>query len=238
MNPTGKRAPLLIPGRQERRITRALTQWCTSGEPAALRTRALIYLLWDGAVKTKGALSLDVQDVLDRTKEQVAAKKVVAQRPCEANRYRQRHFGMRARSRDALTAYLRAGLSAGWLRPAATSPLFVSTSGHRQGQRMSRRTAIHSFRQFQSRHLGQRAMYQLQDLVYSGRVAFLEASGDRVELLQEHAGLTDNQAWKYRGRMFTGGTAADVLEAMDLGCRLRPDPSTGLSVMEEDSACV
>lgn len=64
MKPQGKRKRVVIDPSDEQRLHRALEHWAAGGHFVALRTRAFLWLLWDGSVRTSGALAMNTEDVV------------------------------------------------------------------------------------------------------------------------------------------------------------------------------
>lgn len=214
----GSRKSVPIGAADQARIAKALDDWAETGDPIALRTRAFVYLLWDGAIRTKAAVHLNVEEVVeDPASRRIRVVTEVKQRPCEGNAYRGRRFSLSARTRDALSALLRARRDQGGLPNAAgrfEGPLFTSTRG---SGRMSQRTAVHSWRDFQQTRLRLSRDYQLDDIVFTGRLSFLRAAGGDTELLSEHASITQQHAASYREHIepSSSNTTRDVLDRLD-----------------------
>jgi len=181
-------------------MLRALEAWAHDGIVEA-RTRAFALLLWDGSIRTKAALALNAEDVVeDPTANRIVVRSAVKERPCEANRYRSREFVLSARTRSALADYLRVLRTGGWLPTGRLQgPLFVSSTGTGSPKRISSRSAIHWWDFFQEKVKSHcTRTYQLDDLVYSGRIAYLEASGGDSESLSDHSGISRRWASEYR----------------------------------------
>src|SRR5688572_7076983 len=103
IRPKGKRARVPIEPSDEKRLLRALDRWADSGALVALRTRAFVLLLWDGSVRTSGALELNVEDVVkDPKARRPTVLKTIVQRPCEANDHEARTIVLSARAQDAI----------------------------------------------------------------------------------------------------------------------------------------
>jgi integrase len=202
MAPKGKRPRVRIVPEDEKFILTLLERWATeTGEFVALRTRAFVLLLWDGSIRTKAALALNAEDVVqDPKSRRITVRKNVIERPCEENRYRKRSFVLSERTRAALTDYLRAVRAGGWLpSERLEGPLFLSSTERGKGQRLSARSAIHWWDLFQSKAIkGTTREYQLDDVVYTGRLAYLEASGGDSESLSDHSGISRRWAAEYR----------------------------------------
>lgn len=201
MNPEGKRNRVVVDPSDEKRLLRALERWAAIGDFVALRTRAFVLLVWDGSVRTSGALAMNAEDVVaDPRARRVTVLKRVVQRSCEENRYQERAFVVSARAQEALTEYLRAALKGGWF-PAnrLIGPLFLSTVQPGSGQRLSKRSAIHWWDTFQRDHVHDCSRtYQLDDLVYTGRLAYVKAAGGRTDSLSNHSGISRRTAAEYR----------------------------------------
>ena len=63
---------------------------------------------------------------------------------------------------------------------------------------MARRTMIHAWRDFLDQHTRVKTKYSVDDIVYTGRLDFLRASGGDSSQLSEHAGLTEE--WAAKGK--------------------------------------
>lgn len=200
----------------EKRLLRALDQWADSGALVALRTRAFVLLLWDGSVRTSGALALNVEDVVkDPKARRPTILKTVVQRACEANGHEARTIVLSARTQDAIEDYLRGAQLRGLLtQQRLRGPLFLADVNQEEGQRLSKRSAIHCWEMFQLKHVsGCSRLYQLEDVVYTGRLKFMKASGGDVELLSDHAGISRRSAAEYRHDSQL--SPLDVMEKLD-----------------------
>ena len=110
------RRALIIDPRDQRRILAALERWPKQEGFVGLRTRAFVYLLWDGAMRTGAAIWLDIEEVVkDPAASRIHVVPQAVQRPCEANRYKAKSFEMTDRARGAIADYLRGARSEGWL---------------------------------------------------------------------------------------------------------------------------
>ena len=77
------RKSVVIDPRDEARIGRALEGLASSDDFAGLRTRAFVYLLWDGALRTKAAVWLNAEEVVkDAASSRVHIVREAVQRPC------------------------------------------------------------------------------------------------------------------------------------------------------------
>jgi integrase len=201
MSPKGKRDRVVIEPSDEKRLLRALERWAASGDFVALRTRAFLLLLWDGAVRTSGALAMNAEDVVaDPQARRVTVLKRVVQRACEENRYHARRIVVSDRAQQALAEYLRAVRQGGWLpTDRLEGPLFLSSVRPGSAQRLSTRSAIHWWETFQRDQAPDCSRtYQLDDVVYTGRLAYVKAAGGNTESLSNHSGISRRWAAEYR----------------------------------------
>ena len=173
------------------RLLAALRQVESTGDLVSLRTGAFASLLLDGSVRTRAALGLDVQHVLSLPHQ----KLVVAAQA----RTGDGALSLSDRTRTALRTYLRAARSEKRLQ--VPGPLFVSIRG--KGRRLSQRTAVQAWHTFWSAYLPDEAPYQLDDLVFSGRMAFLRAADGDAEALAQHAHISIEWANQYRAHLST-----------------------------------
>jgi hypothetical protein len=208
------RKSVVIPPKDESRIFQALEKWASGRDFVAVRTKAFVYLLRDGAVRSKMAVNLNVEEVVsDPAASRIRIVTEVTQRPCEANRYKGRQFSLSDRTRAALLLYVRAIREGGWL-PAKSQlegPLFITTHHYGDGKRMSQRTAVQAWRTLLE-HAQMETEYQLDDLVFSGRIAFLKAAGGNMEMLSEHASISQQWTDHYRSHVRPSKSSArDVL---------------------------
>jgi integrase len=216
MSPKGKRNRVVIEPSDEKRLLRALERWAASGDFVALRTRAFLLLLWDGSVRTSGALAMNAEDVVaDPRARRVTILKRVVQRACEENRYQPRSLVVSDRAQQALAEYLRAVREGGWLpTDRLEGPLFLSSVRPGSGQRLSSRSAIHWWETFQSDHARDCSRtYQLDDVVYTGRLAYVKAAGGNTESLSNHSGISRRWAAEYRHD--SNVTPEDVIAKLD-----------------------
>ncbi len=229
-NPVGKRKRVEIAPEDQRKIFDALEAWAApvargdAGTAAefdrfvGLRTRAFVYLLWDGAVRTSIAVSLNAEDVVERP-DKLRVVQQVQQEPCEANRYRQQSFYLSDRTRAALKDYLAVVREDGWLPSSRfEGPLFLSSYHQGTGKRLSARTAIQAWRKLLVDHTDIKVPYQVDDIVYTGRKAFLEAADGNSAVLAEHASITSKWASAgYTESSSDGSSPRDVLARMQRG---------------------
>src|SRR5690349_7967743 len=126
VRPKGKRARVPIAPDDEKRLLRALDVWADSGALVPLRTRAFVLLLWDGSVRTSGALQLNIEDVVkDPKARRPTVLQTITQRASEANAYQARQIVLSARAQDAIADYLRGVQLRGLLSPQRLKgPLF------------------------------------------------------------------------------------------------------------------
>jgi len=200
MNPHGKRARLVIDPDDQKRLLRALQLWADGGEFVALRTRAFVLLLWDGAVRTSEALALNIEEVVkDSRSRRPAVVLVIEQRPRVENDYRGRSIVLSPRTQDAIRDYLEAARDGGWLPNGQfKGPLFISTRHPGEAQRLSPRSASHWWERFQKEHAHDCSdKYQLEDVVMTGRVAYVRAAGGKTDSLSDHSGISRRWAAEY-----------------------------------------
>lgn len=207
------RKAIVIDSGDQTRILSSLERVAETGDFVALRTRAFIYVLWDGALRPGMATALNIQDVVkDPASSRIQVVDEAVLRPSEATQYRPRPFLLSPRSRGAIADYLKAVRSSGWLANAARleGPLWIST--HHQGtqQRMSQRTAMQAWHAFQQAVKGLSQEYQLDDVVLTGRVEFMrKVKGSRAaEVLAEHAGISSQWAGHYSDHFGSQSTTA------------------------------
>lgn len=208
-----------IDPRDQSRIIAALERWAATEDFVALRTRAFVYLLWDGAVRTKAAVWLNAEEVVkDPAAARIHVVQEIAQRPCEGNNYRERKFLMSDRTRNALVDYLKAVRAGGWLAKGdrLQGPLWLSTHHHGSQQRMSQRTAMQAWRTFVEEVELSRE-YQLDDIVLTGRIAFLQAAKGSTDVLSQHVGISAKWAGQYREHLLTSpsSTTRDVISQLN-----------------------
>lgn len=201
MNPKGKRKRVVIDPSDEKRLHGALERWAAGGDFVPLRTRAFLLLLWDGSVRTSGALAMNAEDVIqDPRARRVTIRRRVVQRARDESGHRQHSFVLSARAQQGLTEYLRAVRYGGWLpTDRLQGPLFLSSLRPGSGQRISMRTAIHWWETFQREHARDCSRtYTLDDLVYTGRLAYVNAADGNIASLAAHSGISRRWAAEYR----------------------------------------
>ena len=214
------RPPITIPQVDQNRIIAALERLPDKEGLIGHRTRAFVYLLWDGALRTGAALWLNIEEVVkDPTASRIHVVQEPVMRPCEGNKFRERRFVMSDRARDAIADYLKEARSGGWLANASRlqGPLWISTQAVGAQQRMSRRTAMVAWKTFLEGVPGVSEDYQLDDVVLTGRVAFAKAANASPELMSEHAGIGAKAAARYSDHLPSRpGSARDVITQLNL----------------------
>lgn len=216
MNPKGKRPRVVIDTVDQKRLLRALQIWADTGDLVALRTRAFVLLLWDGSVRTSEALALNVEEVVkDSRSRRPAVVQVIQQRPRVDNAYRGRSIVISSRTQDAIKEYLEAAREGGWLpNGQLKGPLFLSTRQPGTAQRLSPRSAIHWWEQFQKEHARDCSeKYQLEDVVMTGRVAYVRAAGGNTDSLSDHSGISRRWAAEYHSE--PGLSPKEVMAKLD-----------------------
>ena len=213
------RPPITISQVDQNRIIAALERLPDKEGLVGHRTRAFVYLLWDGALRTGAALWLDIEEVVKGpTVSRIHVVQEPVMRPCEGNKYRERRFVMSDRARDAIADYLREARRGGWLASGSRleGPLWISTYPVGTQQRMSRRTAMQAWKTFLEGVSGVSSDYQLDDVVLTGRVAFAKAANASPELISEHAGIGTKAAAKYSDHLPSRpGSARDVMTQLN-----------------------
>ena len=166
------------------RIFDALERRAGSGDFFALRTRAFVYLLADGVLKTKAAIWLNAEEVVqDPSAKRIRVVQEAVQRPSEANQYRKRKILMTDRTRDAIAEYLEVARNEGWFpHGRLKGPLWIATEHRGTLQRLSQRTAMAVWRKFLD-EVKVAQDYQLEDIVFTGRVRFLELANGNLDAL-------------------------------------------------------
>jgi hypothetical protein len=219
------RPPRPIDQADQNRIIAALERLPDKEGLLGHRTRAFVYLLWDGALRTGAALWLDIEEVVkDPKASRIHVVQEPVMRPCEGNKYRERRFVMSDRARDAIADYLKEARSGGWLANGSRleGPLWISTQSAGAQQRMSRRTAMVAWKTFLESVPGVDEDYQLDDVVLTGRVAFAKAANASPELISEHAGIGTKAAARYSDHLPSRpGSARDVMTQLNQKLRRR-----------------
>jgi site-specific recombinase XerD len=212
------RPPKPIDQATQNRIIAALERLPDKEGFVGYRTRAFVYLLWDGALRTGAALWLDIEEVVkDPAANRIRVVQEPVMRPCEGNKYRERRFVMSDRARDAIADYIKAARSGGFLANARRieGPLWIASQPIGVQQRMSRRTAMVAWKTFLE-GAGISEDYQLDDVVLTGRVAFAKAAGASPELISEHAGIGTKAAARYSDHLPSRpGSARDVMTQLN-----------------------
>lgn len=220
MNDQGRaRKSVVIEPRDQNRILAALERWAETGDFVALRTRAFVYLLWDGALRTKAAVWLNAEELVkDPAASRTHVLPEIIQRACEGNNYRERTFLLSDRVRDAIAAYLKVARSEGWLANGnrLEGPLWISTHHRGTQQRMSQRTALQAWHTFLE-DVDVSREYQLDDVVLTGRVAFLQAAKGSTDVMSQHAGISSKWAGNYREHLLKSpsSSARDVMSELN-----------------------
>src|SRR5688500_9492461 len=212
----GARKSIVILPADVPRIVRALEKWADD-DMVALRTRAFVYLLWDGAVRTKTAVWLNIEEVVeDPRASRIQVVQEVVQRPCEGNDYKGRTFLMSDRTRGALVDYLKVARSGGWLAKAdrLEGPLWISTHHIGIQARMSQRTAMQAWRTFLKGVSRLSEQYQLDDLVLTGRIAVLRAAKGSADVLSEHSNISPKSAALYREHLHDPSARSSIGEVI------------------------
>jgi hypothetical protein len=219
------RPPKPIDKGDQNRIIAALEKAPEKDGFLGYRTRAFVYLLWDGALRTGAAVFLNAEEVVkDPNASRIQVVEEPVMRACEGNKYRERRFIMSERTRAALADYLKEARRGGWLAKGnrLEGPLWIATHPAGEQQRMSRRTAMQAWKTFLEGVPGLSPDYQLDDVVLTGRVAFATAANASPELISEHAGIGTKAAAKYSDHMPTRpGSPRDVMSQLNQKLKTR-----------------
>lgn len=197
----GRRKRRLITEADQQRIIEALEVSAKSEDFIALRLRAFVYLLWDGAVRTRAALALNIEEVIDDSaKGRIRIAERARQRPCEENRFGGHEFYFSPRARKAIADYLKSAEATGRLPGGKLKgALFLSSRHVGEAPRCPVRSILASWRRF-LQDAGSSAEYQLDDIVYTGRIAYVDAAEGDTSLLSQHAHITEKQAATYQAQ--------------------------------------
>ena len=155
-----------------------------------LRTRALVLLAWSSGLRLKECCALNLYQILEDPKAAGVAWRIRSIAYLQALQSKGRRVGVKRwdsagsfvitkPTRVALRAYLRAAQLRGWVHfpPSRDRPLFITGGrgkAHGARQRLSRRSAQHSFTQIQKR-AGLAEHYQFHDLRHDAITRFGEA---------------------------------------------------------------
>jgi len=207
------RKPMVIEQQDQNRLLAALDRAVETGDFVDLRTRAFMYLLWDGALRPGLAVALNVEELVkDPAASRIHVVEEAVLRSSEATQYRPRPFLISPRARSAIADYLKTARSESWLASSKRleGPLWISTHHRGTQQRMSQRTAMQAWHTFQQRVGGLAQEYQLDDVVISARVEFMRrVKGSRAaEILAEHAGISSKWAGHYSDHLSSPSSSA------------------------------
>lgn len=212
------RPALVIDARDQTRIIGALERWPEKEGFVGYRTRAFVYLLWDGALRTGSAIPLNIEDIVrDSASTRIHVLEQATLRACEANKFQPRPFEMTERARTAIADYLKVARNEGWLAgPRLNGPLWIATQPQGSQKRMSQRTAVQAWHSFISSVKGlSRDDLQLDDVVLTGRVAFAEAANASSELISAHAGIGSKAAARYSEHLSKQSRTRDVISQLN-----------------------
>jgi hypothetical protein len=213
------RPPRPIDQADQNRIFAALERLPEREGFVGYRTRAFVYLLWDGALRTGAAVCLNVEEVVkDPNATRIHVVEEPVMRPCEGNGYRERRFLMSERTRGAIADYLKEARRGEWLAKGSRleGPLWIATYPAGEQPRMSRRTAMQAWKTFLEGVSAVAPDYQLDDVVLTGRVAFAAAANASPELISEHAGIGTKAAARYSDYMPSRpGSTRDVMSQLN-----------------------
>lgn len=211
------RPALVIDTRDQARIVAALERWPDHEGLVGYRTRVFVYLLWDGALRTGAAVSLNVEQVVqDSAGSRIHVVEQATLRPRESERT-PRSFEMTDRARAAIADYLKIARSEGALVDARLKgPLWIATHPLGAQKRMSQRTAVQAWHTFISAVNGlSRDDLQLDDVVLTGRVAFAKAANANTEMISSHAGIGTRAAVRYSDHLSRQSRTRDVISQLN-----------------------
>jgi hypothetical protein len=212
------RNAIAIERRDQERIIAALESWPEKEGFVGFRTRAFVYLLWDGALRTGPAIWLDIEEVVkDPRASRIQVVQEAELRSCEATRYRKRPFLMSDRAREAIADYLKVARSEGWLAhsPRLEGPLWIASQPRGEQKRMSQRTAMQAWRTFLDGVSGLAEEYQLDDVVLTGRILFAEKALGRTDLISKFAGVSAKWAAHYSSHTRSKSNLRDVMSELN-----------------------
>jgi integrase len=212
------RPALVMDARDQARIVAALERWPEQEGFVGYRTRAFVYLLWDGALRTGSAIALNIEEVVrDSAGSRIHIVEQAILRACEANKYRPRPFEMTERARGAIADYLKVARNEEWLISARlTGPLWIATQPQGAQKRMSQRTAVQAWHTFIGAGKGLSSYdFQLDDVVLTGRVAFAKAANASSELISAHAGIGTKAATRYSEHLAPQSRTRDVISQLN-----------------------
>lgn len=191
------RPALVMNARDQARMIAALERWADDEGFVGYRTRAFVYLLWDGALRTGSALRLNIEDVVrDSADNRFHIEERAMLRAREGDKKQGRLFEMTERTRSAIADYLKAARRHGWLvGTRLKGPLWIASQHRGTHRRLSQRTAVQAWHTFVGAVNGlTRDDLQLDDVSLTGRVAFAKAANASLELISSHAGVGTTSA--------------------------------------------
>lgn len=227
-----------IDDRERNRILSTLTKWAAGGSFYALRTRALILLVWGSALRLSEALALDVAQVLEQPDRaelgRIRGSSLV--RPEQAKGRRQGEhrwhsggtFVITSPAAKALRAYLAEAIARGWITLPAQprDPLFITVKGGRtkgapSRERLGSRAAQRSWVDTQQR-AGIVDLYRFHDLRHDALTRMGDASNGNVFKVAAFGRLRDIRT----AQRYVHTSAGSLAELAELAAR-RPPPKRG-----------
>ena len=197
-----------------------LDKWAAGDDFNAVRTRALVLLVWGSALRLKEAIALDLSQVLeDPSSSSIGRLRGSAfVRPEQSRGDSAGLFLITKPARAALRVYLEECIKRGWLALPATkgTPLFITIKGGRtkgalSRQRLSKRAAQHTWTQLQLR-AGIAGAYNFQDLRHDSLTRIGEASNGNVFQVAQFGRLKDIRTAQH----FVRGSTSTVAELGEL----------------------
>lgn len=203
--------------RDQARIVAALERWPEQEGFVGSRTRAFVYLLWDGALRTGSAIALNIEEVVRDSAGRIHIVEQATLRACEANKHQPRCFEMTERARAAIADYLKVARNEDCLVGARLKgPLWIASKPHGAQKRMSQRTAVQAWHAFISAVSGlSRDDLQLDDVVLTGRVAFAKVANSSSQLISAHAGVRSSAAVRYSEHVAPQSRTRDVISQLN-----------------------
>jgi hypothetical protein len=212
------RQAIPIETQDQRRLITALEAYPQKEGFVGYRTRAFVYLLWDGALRTGSAIWLNMEEVVkDPHASRIQVVQEAMWRSCEANRYRARPVFMSDRAREAIADYLKVARSDGWLadKSSLEGPLWIASQPKGEQTRMSQRTAMQAWRTFLDGVRNLSNEYQLDDVVFTGRIAFIRQARGSTDLISQHAGISAQWAARYSDHVRSDSNIREVMTELN-----------------------
>jgi integrase len=210
------------------RILAALTQWAASGSFYALRTRALILLVWGSALRLSEALALNIDQILeDPTLDRLGRIRGTALVRADQSKGRRKGprrwnssgaFVLTKPARIALREYLAECHKRGWvtLPVKRDTPLFVTVKGGKSKgapsrERLGKRAAQRSWTEVQKR-AKVHEHYRFHDLRHDALTRVGDVSSGNVFKVAQFGRLRDIRT----AQRYVHGSTASLAELAEL----------------------